>query len=155
MTRPTFSHATPSRSVLCGRPRVRDRPECQAERILSKAIEDGASQLVVASVDRDVPQMLLFRKAIALLTKPCGVPARASKPGDAESERSARGEDLLVAVLVFELECIGSEPNRFRRNALENIHRYRPGSRSLPPGFDAFAGSGTSRAFSRRSSRLT
>jgi hypothetical protein len=81
-----------------------------------------------------------YLKAVAFLTKSRGVPASYWKPGNAESQRSGRGEDRLVAVLLFELECIGSKPNRIRRKVLENVHRYSPTSRPVPPVFDAFAG---------------
>jgi hypothetical protein len=69
-----------------------------------------------------VPRTLLLRKAVALLAKSRGAPAKASKAGNAEPQRSAGGEYPIIAVFVLDLECIGSEPNRVRRKTLEDIH---------------------------------
>src|SRR6266851_2956586 len=103
MTRPTIFNATQPlarRSGLHIRTPLRDRPQCQAERILSKAVEDGAPQFIVAPVDLDVLRLLGLRKAVALLTKPRGVPAITSKAGNAEPQRSTRGENPLVVIFV-------------------------------------------------------
>jgi hypothetical protein len=54
---------------------------------------------------------------------------------------------------VFDQECIGSEPNRFRRKALEHIDLYGTTCRPLAAIFDALASSGSSRALSSRSSQ--
>ena len=90
-------------------------------RILTKAVIDGASQLVLASVDRDPMRTFESRNAVALGPKFGGLRARAWEARNSKAKRSLFSKDPLAVILVLDLECVGTEPNRIGRQALQDV----------------------------------
>ena len=87
-----------------------------------QAVIDGASQFILASVDLNQLRTFQARKTVALLTKFRRVRgARAWEAGHSKAQRTFIGKGPLAAVLVLDLERVGTEPNGFHRETFENV----------------------------------
>jgi hypothetical protein len=116
---------------MCADARGYHAPKCDLKGILSKTVEDAASQLVLVLIDRDAT--LALRYPVQLLAEGKRLRARTPQSSNALPDSCLCCDDLLVSGLALDLDKIRAQPNRRHDNALDDAFAvvdhvtYRPG----------------------------